>query len=423
MRIFIFILIFAFIDLSARGNDNLLTDNWKFMGYAQIVPYLDGRDFSKKTYPLTHTAMKTRFGVNKKVSNIFEFNFHVQDSRIWGQESGLTSNSKNIDMIIGYLQFNDLLDLPVDIQFGRFQLIYGNSRFLGNSPWNYYERAYDGIRCMVNTEDIDCDVFYANTGNEIVKPVKALPDTYKYPSTEYLDRSMLGFWATLKQIKDQKFHLFLYRELNPAKTNNVDFDLDRSTIGINWFGKFGNISPNIEFAYQFGGISDINISAYIFSIYTDHKMGDWQFTAGTDWLSGTPHDADNEFGTYQLDLGAKHKFFGLMDYFQSPSEATKERGVNDIYLGATFGRQDTKWNYYLFAHLLMANQKYPDGNNIFGEEIDLRIRYFPVEGVFIEFTNGVFLPGNIMKDFYRTESGEMRSDPGFISYLRFVANI
>jgi len=404
------------------SEENLLTDNWEFLGYAQIVPYLDGRDFSNKTYPLTHTAMKLRFGVSKKVEDIFEFNFQVQDSRIWGQESGLTSNSKNIDLIIGYLQFNELLDLPLSVQFGRFQMIYGNSRILGNSPWNYYERAYDGVRLLYKTEPFDIDLFYANTGNEIIKPVKALPDTYKYPSTEFIDRSIMGFWATVKQIKDQKIHAFLYRELNPKKTNGSDSDLDRFAGGVNWFGKIGSFSPNFEFAYQFGNKANLDVSAYSFALSADYKINSWKFTAGTDWLSGTPFDAENEFGTYQIDLGAKHKFFGLMDYFQSPSAGTGERGVNDYFVAASLDPKDSKWNYHLAAHHFMANQEYSDGNNTFGQEIDLRIRYKPVKGVFIEFTNGLFLPGDIMKAFYMTEQGE-RSDPAFMSYLRLVANI
>lgn len=407
----------------AKSEDNILLDDWKFSGYAQIVPYLDGRDFSNKTYPLTHTEMKLRFGVSKQVEDIFEFNFQVQDSRIWGQESGLTSNSKNIDLIIGYLQFNELLNLPLSVQFGRFQLNYANSRILGNSPWNYYERAYDGIRCFIVTDPIDIDVFYANTGNEIVQSVKALPDSYDYPSTEYIDRSIMGFWASIKKIKEQNIHAFLFRELDPKKTDSSNFNLNRFTGGVNWFGKIGNFSPNVEFAYQFGGAADIDISAYLLSVSTDYKIGNWKLTSGTDWLSGTAQDADKEFGTYQLDLGAKHKFFGLMDYFQSPSPGTGERGVNDYYLGASLSPKDSKWNYYLFGHLFTANQEYPDGNNIFGEEIDLRIRYYPVKGVFIEFTNAVFLPGDIMKSFYSTVNGDDRSDPGFMSYLRIVANI
>ena len=415
----------------ARDSNNDLTEkiisafatNWQFHGYAQIVPFLDGRDFSNKTYPLTHTEMKLRFGVSKKVLDIFEFNMQVQDSRIWGQEEGLTSNSKNLDLIIGYLQFNNILNTSLSAQLGRFQLNYANSRFLGNSPWSYYERAYDGIRLIYEKNSFRTDIFYANTGSEIIKPYKPLPSEYEYPSSELEDRSMLGFWINLRTFENHDLHFFLYRELHPKTSDEENNELDRISAGFNWFGNIGNFSPSIEFGYQFGNMANKDIASYLFSFKTDYNMRNWVFTAGTDWLSGTDPQSNDEFNTYQVDLGAKHKFFGRMDYFSKPVPGTNNLGVNDFYIGARLGKKDWKWNYHLFAHLFVSNQKSSEGKNLFGEEFDLRIIHFPVEGVSVEWANGIFFPSELMRSLYRTESGEIRKDPGFQSYIRIRADI
>lgn len=415
--------IFSFCISFSRNSNNDLMDSWNFHGYAQIVPFLDGRDFSNKTYPLSHTEMKLRFGVSKNVLDIFEFNMQVQDSRIWGQEKGLSSNSKNLDLIIGYLQFNDIFNTSLSAQFGRFQLNYANSRFLGNSPWSYYERAYDGIRLIFEKKSFQIDVFYANTGSEIIKPYKPLPSEYDYPSAHYKDRSMLGFWTNLRSFENHDLHFFLYREHHPRSSANESNNLDRISTGFNWFGKIGRFSPSVELGYQFGDMDNKNIDSYLFSVKTDYNIGNWIFSAGTDWLSGTDPKSNDEFNTYQVDLGAKHKFFGRMDYFSKPSPGTANLGVNDIYIGARLGNEDSKWNYHLFAHLFLSNQTSSEGENLFGEEIDMRIIYFPVKGVSVEWANGLFFPEKLMKSLFKTENGIIRDDPGFQSYIRIRANI
>ena len=101
-----------------------LGDGWKILGQVQLRSELDGRDFSNDTHPLTFASSRIRLGVQKSFDEKVVLFLQVQDSRVFGSESGTLSNSKNLDFHQGYVKLNKLFGWNWSVQAGRFEVSY-----------------------------------------------------------------------------------------------------------------------------------------------------------------------------------------------------------------------------------------------------------------------------------------------------------
>lgn len=407
--------------------ENLLTDNWKLKGYAFLVPYLDGRDFLNETYPMTYTAMKLRVAVEKKVGN-FGFYMALQNSKIWGDQAAVTSKSAPIFLIEGYMVYDSIFNIPLSFKAGRQQLEYNDGRFLGISPWNYIERSHDGFKISYKKENMFLDFFATkHTEQNVNPPFNALPSAYPYPEAAYEGYDILGFWYSNK-LGDAKsstgghnFDLFTYYEIDSKKADSKNNNLDRFTSGFNYQWNVNNFTAKAQFGYQYGKKAAKDVAAYLAIANVAYKAGDLNFKLGTELFSGTASTETQTFNTFDDYLSGKHSFLGFMDYFTGIRSSYGGLGVNDFYLSTDY-KIHPDWNLNFTPHYFMSNQESASKKNDYGIEFDLGIRYTMQKGIWVEWFNGVFLPGELMKEFYKVGSKE-RGDMGFSSYLRFSANI
>ena len=110
-----------------------------------------------------------------------------------------------------------------------------------------------------------------------------------------------------------------------------------------------------------------------------------------------------------------------MDYFSNARNNYGGLGLNDFYFGVDYNIAKD-WKINLTSHYFTSNQKSVSDLSDYGSEFDLAIRYNIRYGLFVEWLNGIFLPGDLMKEFYRTPLKD-RVDPGFSSSLRFSVKI
>ncbi len=432
------ILFFMFVSVLFLNAD----DDWKFTGLVEIIPILDGRDFSHKTYPLNFTSMKTRAGITKSIGDEFELLVEFQDSRIWGEEGNVVARRANLDLFRGYAKFKTALpwdSIHLDLLAGRYQLDFGTGRFIGTSPWNYTERLFDGGVVSIKKKDFSLDLFAAQENSSEPYKSTAVPGNYPYPADEYDGEWITGLWAE-QRIDGHRGAFFLYNEHDIFTSREspgmiLESDICRTTGGINYFGDISSSKVILEFAYQFGEMQnragimgDIeesvnDISAYLFSLNFEmplfYKIS---LQAGTDIISGNSPGEEKQL-LFNNKLGAKHKFLGLMDYYNNLSTGTMGLGINDFHGG--FGwKPGEKWALELMYHHFLSNQKDAQGRNDFGSEVDFIVRFTYLKGIFIEYGNGVYLPGSLMKSIYNIGlEGMPRTDPAFMMYIRLMAKL
>lgn len=397
------------------------TNGWKFSGQLQLRSELDGRDFSNKTYPLTFASLRTRFGVEKAIDDKLVFFLQAQDSRVLGEEPTLTSNIKNLDLHQGFVKLIRPFEIPVTVQAGRFEMQYGTERFIGASNWVYTGRSFNGIRCMFDV-GAKLDI-WAITQNENVAYISsATPTFYSFPSKQNQSVGFYGFWMSKEFDEKQKLDLFAYYEINRKMTNGENKDVSVITVGLNHNGKYGDISTITEAAYQLGKRSIKDVSAYLFSITLNYKIKDIKIGLATDFLSGTKPSVTDKFSTFVLSFGTGHKYLGYMDYYFK-NTLTNTLGINDIYLTTSLNPENSNFSGGINIHHFSSAQKSRSGQKVFGQEIDLTIKYEFIKNTSINWGFSLFLPGDLMKSAFLTSLGEERKDMAYWSYLMIIANI
>lgn len=399
-------------------------DGWKIKGQIQLRTEVDGRDFSNETHPLTFASLRTRLGVEKTFANKLQFVVQFQDSRVFGEETNPNLPIDNIDLHQGFVKFMKPFDLDVDIQAGRFEVVYGTERFLGSSNWSYTGRAYDGVRFSILPTSWDIDLF-ALTMNESVRYIPApLPALYPYPQTATPSTSLYGFYKKNNITDNHKFDLVGYYEINREDVAPDTNRFNTFTFGGTYWANFGDLSTTLEAGYQLGQRLGVDVGAYLISLQGMYKTGITSFSLGADFLSGNNPDTDDKNETYLPTYGTGHKFFGYMDYFPVHFFGY---GVNDFYLKANINPSGSPFSFAVDLHHFMSNQSImittsekPDGSeqNTFGQELDLTIRYSFIENTFVTWGGSLFFPGDLMKAIY-----DPREDAAFWTYLMITANL
>ena len=149
---------------------------------------------------------------------------------------------------------------------------------------------------------------------------------------------------------------------------------------------------------------------------------------GVDLLSGTkPDNFDTKVNTFQATYGTNHKFYGYMDYFINIPLNTMNLGLNDFYITSTFQPGNSRWSFGANIHHFMSNQSAeitvgdnisPTEENIFGQEIDLTVKYAFIKGTTLVWGGSLFFPGNLMKYMFQP-----REDMAYWTYVMLTANL
>jgi hypothetical protein len=427
-RVIIFLLLLSTTSFAQQD----LGNGWSINGQVRLRTELDGRDFSNSTHPLTFASSRIRLGVQKSFENKLTLFIQIQDSRVFGSESGTLSNSKNLDLHQGFVKLNNLFNWDWTIQAGRFEVNYGTERFFGPVGWHYIGRSFDGIRFVYAPKGFNLQLFGLTVKESVGYIGNANPGIYPYPQEATPSRSIYGFWKKTKINNNNKLDVFGYWEIDREKVNEDTCKLSMPTLGASYWGTFGKISLIGEAAYQFGSMEGRDISAYLVSAIAFYKAGNAKLGLGIDLLSGTnPDDALTKMNSFQATYGTNHKFYGFMDYFINIPGNTMGLGLNDFYLMSFYKPKESKWGFSAIVHHFMSNQSAnitvgentsPTEENIFGQEVDLTVKYSFIKGTTLVWGGSVFFPGNLMKYMYTTDAG-IREDVAYWTYLMITANL
>lgn len=395
----------------------IFSQDWKFSGQIQARTEVDGRDFSNSTYALTFASLRTRLGVEKTIFDKVTFFAQIQDSRIFGQEMNTLASIDNIDLHQGYARLDDLFEIPWSLQVGRFEVSYGTERFIGAVGWNYIGRSFDGARLKIKSIDLD---LFALTHSDTVKYISnAVPSLYAGEFRTSNTYSIYGLWKKQVFNPQHALDIFGYYEINRNKSNGVDPDIRRGTVGLSYYHTGYIVSSIIEGAYQFGKLGTIDHNAYLISAQLNTTFKPIITGIGIDIVSGTKPGSDKS-KSFSQTFGTNHKFYGYMDYFINIPANTGGLGLNDFYYNLSYQATESLFAQFMIHHF-MANQKVLSGESIYGQEIDLTVRYDFVKGTAISWGGSIFIPRNLMKANFSTPF-VAKEDTGFWTYLMLTAN-
>jgi hypothetical protein len=364
---------------------------------------LDGQGnmLSKGEKPAFFTSQRTRLNAGYKGYRT-QFFVAVQDVRVWGQDAStnnrITNSALNGLMLheawgeISLLDTNQTkLGKEFALKIGRQELLYDDSRVLGNLDWLQQARRHDAALIKYGNNGFTAHLGFAYNQNRELKtgglydgvPVgygagtNGIGTMYKSLQFLYLGKKLKQGNASFLILKDD----FQKYTLDTAGVKKLASGVrSRVTIGPylqTKIGKSWTVTANAF--YQTGKDKDgATLSAYMYSVRGLYAMSRaFSIGPGFDYTSGTATGSTKNHSFDPL-YGTPHKFWGQMDYFYTANGFGKG-GLSDIYLNTTIkASEKLSINADLHHFASAAQVRVADNRKLsssFGEELDIIANY------------------------------------------------
>ena len=111
-------------------------------------------------------SQRSRLGFNFKMEKV-TFGMSVQDVRVWGQDASTISNTDGTKLGLheAWAEVNLLDSIGLTLKMGRQELLYDDSRLLGNLDWLQQARRHDAAVFKINKAGWQVDLGLAFNQN------------------------------------------------------------------------------------------------------------------------------------------------------------------------------------------------------------------------------------------------------------------
>ncbi|GAB2590932.1 alginate export family protein [Spirosoma areae] len=353
----------------------------------------------KLTQPAIFTSQRTRLNVGY-TGYRYKFFTALQDVRVWGQDAStinqITSEIHNGLMVHEAWGEISLVDTgststELTLKIGRQELLYDDSRLLGNLDWLQQGRRHDAAVLKWRNKDWAIHLggaFNQNKEGKIGTIYNGVPTGYPagsngistlYKSLQflYIGREFKNGRASLLGVKDD---FNKYETINNQSRVYTRGVWNRVTAG-GYISAIAakRISLTGSAYYQFGRDQDgVDLSAYLLTMYTSYQLAPkFNLGLGIDYTSGGGSEIKNR--RFDPLYGTPHKFWGYMDFFYVSDGFGLRNGLVDFYLKTRYNFGD-KITLTLDAHQFsIPNQIISTDNNQYnrnlGTEVDLVANY------------------------------------------------
>lgn len=284
----------------------------------------------------------------------FKLGITVQDTRVWGQDVSTinrTTTQDNNGFLLHEAWAEILLtdtvvkNKSLSLKIGRQELVYDDSRLLGNLDWLQQGRRHDAA---VLKFDIGSWMLHTggafnqnkeNAAGTIYNPVP--PGNYTANTNGGSAYKSLEFLYAGKKLKNGNVSfLFLADQFSKFHTDTVDnipvktweqAAYNRMTTGLYFNEQFNKLSVTASGYYQFGtNANGQSLSAGLLSASFQYAVSN-KFSAGAGADYTTGGGSGNTSHTFDPLYGTPHKFWGYMDYFYV-ANGFGNRGLQDYYI-------------------------------------------------------------------------------------------
>ncbi len=313
------------------------------------------------------TSQRTRLNLN--YSDVkFKVGLSLQDVRTWGDVAQLNMSDNNKLMLHeawGELLFTENFSLKV----GRQELVYDDSRILGNVGWAQQARSHDLALLKFKTDEqgqLHIGLAY-NNDMEVLKD-QLYTTSYKSMQFAWYHRNYDDFNFSL---------LFLNNGLQRQDGAELKTYYSQ-TLGAHVNHKKDQLGLTASAYLQTGkDATDRDLNAYLFSVGANYALTEnFKGNIGLEILSGTDSNATGDNKSFTPLYGTNHKFNGHMDYFYVGNH-TGNVGLVDAFIGGVYSKDKitlggTLHRFATHADLVVAGDKQ---DNYLGTELDLSFGY------------------------------------------------
>lgn len=392
--------------------------------------FRDNADFnSNASDTLSFVGSRIRLHLGYEVTPDIAFFLQMQDSRLFGSETSTASNEKNLDLHQGYLTVKNLAG-PLTMTLGRQEMVFGDSRLVGNFGWSNIARSFDGIKLGYSTARARTDVWVAT-----VKKFANLDPDPAFTSSNRKEQTFFGIyhgWSGIPGMMWEPYAMFLWDTGSGGSiTDPAARDQRRVTLGLRVASQALAESADYtaEGAYQFGGIQGRDIRAYAFAVkagYTLPVALKPRIGIEYDRASGDDNSSDDKFETFENLFPTNHIHYGYMDYvgwrnmqdlrFSLGVKPTKVSSISVDYHWFWLAEKRDNW-YRASGHIFRTTPTTGNTKAELGQEINLVAYTMIKEKLRLEAGYGRFFPG----DYVKVNFPSATDDSDFL-YLQAMVN-
>jgi len=359
-----------------------------------------------------------------------------QTNSVGGTRGPTAANDNDASMGVhqAYFELKDFFGTPMDLRFGRQEIIFDGHRIFGDTLWTAGEQSHDAVRLNHSSGNHTFSYAYSRAVN--VDSSEAANPTLDHDANLNVHVAHSQFKGVAGGTLSLIFAAILDDRNDTAASSQ---DNDVYTIGFRQAGKMGGLKYRGEFYYQFGDSeshgSGFSHEAYMFGVRVGKGFGGSMkpgLTLWFDYLSGTSQSDLNssEVHTFDTVFDTGHKFYGFADYWLNIGAAGRNGSVfNDQLSGlgmmdfAIKGGISPAANWKLGAHLhffYTAEDAYNNtssisqastfsdknvGENHLGEELDITLTHNYNPSTNIVFGYSHFFSDDLMEDVNHRFSG------------------
>jgi hypothetical protein len=313
-------------------------------------------------------------------SKKYSLMLRAQNFLVWGGNDGITeSSNEEISFHEAWIEFN--INRKIKLKIGRQELVYDDSRILGNLDWSQKASSHDLFLLKMKLKSgIECHLggaLNSDSENDSEKPYKL--DRYKYLQYLWLHKKDMKYYISL---------LFMNTGFSTSDNPNMEKINYSQTFGFHSHYFVNNdFFVNLSAYSQIGkDVKNHSIESYLLSLEARYKPNrnlgfklGAQMITGNDSIIGVENtkSTNKAFNPY---FGSNHEFYGHMDYFFNKNHYNS-LGLYDYYIAVNFKRQ--KLNSELEIHFFHSFGKiksyeglyWANYNRELGYELDLSLKY------------------------------------------------
>jgi len=381
--------LFSLIILFACLSSSLIAQQFGISG--ELRPRFEARH-GYKTLPLptdepaTFISQRTRINLDYK-SEKFNVYFSLQNVRVWGDVSTLSTNDKNgITFHEAWGEY--FVSSKFSIKLGRQEISYDDQRMFGSVGWAQSARSHDAMIAKFSIgKNGKLDIGFALNSN-----AETLFDQ-PYTINQYKSLQYAWYHTNFKENIGLSV-LFLNNGMPYSKIidqNSMDQKTTYSqTIGGRLTYKKGKLNLNAATYFQTGSTPNtikndkIDLSASYFSANGKLALtNEFIVGIGFEYLSGNDMGSTSrKQHAFNPFYGTNHKFNGWMDYFYVGNHINNV-GLIDINIPFTY--KIKKFSFILTPHFFSAEGDIVTNNEkadaYLGTEIDFGIGYIIIKNV------------------------------------------
>jgi hypothetical protein len=270
------------------------------------------------------------------------------------------------------------------VSVDRQPLVYDNQRLLAERNWNQNGLAYDAVVFKGHINHWDFHLGASWNSNADLK-------SNCYPSDRI--KSLNFLWIN-HEFSERLNASVLHIASGNTQTDTSSQLYFRQTSGfyVNYQAEKLNVLSNLYYQY---GKNKVNtsINAWLADLKLSYRIENFKPGLGVSYLSGDSNPTSGNDQLFDVLYGARHRFFGHMDFFSNIPSSTNFGGLEDYYLfvgyniSKTIRIKDT-WHYFRLAK---TNNLTPDKKDM-GMENELSINWQVNDFTDIEIAHLIYNP-------------------------------